>query len=97
MTLIDIMMREGKMPQPISQKIASLLNQGRYKFEVSKMVDLDDDLFSLGIVILEMATGVQLKDLYKVISIGNKIRVDLDIQAIQNYVFLLKKKYSSKL
>lgn len=82
MTLIDLMMREGKMPQPISQKIASLLNQGRYKFEVSKMVDLDDDLFSLGIVILEMATGVELKDLYKITNLGNRINVELDIQAI---------------
>ena len=78
MTLIDFM-REGKMPQPISQKIASLLNQGKYKFEVSKMVELDDDLFSLGIVILEMATGVQLKDLYRITNISNKIKVDLDI------------------
>jgi len=31
MTLIDLI-REGKIPQPMSQKMASLFNQGKYKF-----------------------------------------------------------------
>jgi hypothetical protein len=58
--------------------MASLFNQGKYKFEISKLVELDDDLFSLGIVILEMGTEVSLKDLYTVTTIDNKLIVDLN-------------------
>lgn len=77
MTLIDLM-RQGRMPQPISHKMASLFNQGKYKFEISKLVELEDDLFSLGIVILEMGTEVSLKDLYSVTTIDKKLIVDLN-------------------
>lgn len=43
------------------------------------MVEMDDDLFSLGIVILEMGTGVSLKDLYLITTSDKKITVDLNI------------------
>jgi len=47
------------------------------------MVELDDDLFSLGLVILEMGTGVSLNELYKIAKThNNRIIVDLNIEAI---------------
>jgi hypothetical protein len=58
---------------------------------------LEDDLFSLGMVALSLGTNTSISQFYSFSTSGSSREVQLKDSVVQDFLFLLKKRYSKDL
>lgn len=67
--------QKGSRDEPISKKNTKFVNDIILKNTIVRELTLDDDLFSLGMIVLSHATGTPISEFYAFKEIERKLHV----------------------
>lgn len=86
--------QKGSRNEPISKKNTRFVNDIVLKNAVLKELTLNDDIFSLAMIVLSHATDTPISEFYTFQEIDRKLHVEIKEEAISDALYLLRKRYN---